>query len=149
MKEYMVHIWGGAWNHDANPSIEKDLGIKPGAYYFSDEKEKDEFVNILRNPIYYKQGLMIDTKYGVMRHKRTVFVGTFIYQDKEFVVPVDMGPEYPEDSAIFMFTTGNYGCDCNRSLFIRSEYGKDAIPELGCGCEIELAGWYFEYKDLT
>ena len=28
MKEYMAHIWGGAWNKDANPSIEKDLGIK-------------------------------------------------------------------------------------------------------------------------
>ena len=29
-EEYMVHIWGGAWNHDANPSIAQDLGIKDG-----------------------------------------------------------------------------------------------------------------------
>ena len=33
-KEYMVHIWGCAWNKDANPSIEKALGIKAGTYYF-------------------------------------------------------------------------------------------------------------------
>ena len=149
MKEYMVHIWGGAWNSDANPSIEKDLGIKPGAYYFQTEAEKDEFVKLLKNPIYYKQGLMIDVKYGVMSHKRTIFVGTFIYHGKEFVLHEDMGPEYPEDSAIFMFTTGNYGCDCNRSLFIRNEYGKDAIPELDCGCEIKMVDYHFEYEDVT
>lgn len=39
-EEYMVHIWGGAWNHDANPSIEKDLGIKAGTYYFDTEEKK-------------------------------------------------------------------------------------------------------------
>lgn len=40
MKEYMVHVWGGAWNPNANPSIEKDLGIKEGYHYFATEKEK-------------------------------------------------------------------------------------------------------------
>ena len=39
-KEWMVHICGGAWNHDANPSIEKDLGIKEGYYYFNTEEER-------------------------------------------------------------------------------------------------------------
>ena len=39
-EEWMVHIWGGAWNHDANPSIEKDLGIKEGYYYFNTEEER-------------------------------------------------------------------------------------------------------------
>ena len=34
MKEYMIHIWGGAFNKDANPSIEKILGITEGYYYF-------------------------------------------------------------------------------------------------------------------
>ena len=32
-KEWMIHVWGGAWNHDANPSIEKDYGIKDGYHY--------------------------------------------------------------------------------------------------------------------
>ena len=146
-REWMVHIWGGAWNADANPSIEKDLGIKAGTYYFPTKEKKDEFVRLLQNPIYSKQGLMIDAKWGVMTHKRTIFVGTFEYKGKEFTVHVDMGYEYPEDSAIFMFTTGNYGCDCNRSMFIRSEYGEDAIPDLDCGGEIELVDYHFEYED--
>ena len=42
-KEYMVHVWGGAWNKDANPSIEQDLGIKKGYHYFDTKKEKDDF----------------------------------------------------------------------------------------------------------
>ena len=29
-KEWMVHVWGGAWNHNAKTSIEKDYGIKEG-----------------------------------------------------------------------------------------------------------------------
>lgn len=148
MTEWFVHIWGGAWNHDATPSIEKDLGIKPGAYYFKSEKEKDAFITQLRNPIYYNQGLMIHVEEGIFSHKRTIFVGTFKYKGKEFVLHQDMGPEYPEDSAIFMFTDGNYGCDCNRSLFIQREHGEDAIPDLGCGCEIELVDYHFEYKDV-
>ena len=41
-EEYMVHIWGGDWNKNANPSIEKDLGIKEDYHYFKTE-EKNEF----------------------------------------------------------------------------------------------------------
>lgn len=146
-EEYMVHIWGGAWNHDANPSIEKDLGIKKGYHYFPTEQEKDDFVRLLRNPIYRSQGLMIDEKYGVMSHKRTIFVGTFIYGDKEFVVHYDFGYEYSEEDAVYMFEDGDDSCDCNRSLFIQREYGEDAIPELGCGDEIKMTEYHFEYWD--
>ena len=39
MKEYMITIWGGAWNKDANPSIKKDLGIDEGTYYFKTKEE--------------------------------------------------------------------------------------------------------------
>ncbi len=40
MNEWMVKVWGGAWNKDASPSIEKDCGIAEGYYYFTEEKEK-------------------------------------------------------------------------------------------------------------
>ncbi|MBO5828859.1 MAG: hypothetical protein J6R59_10480 [Paludibacteraceae bacterium] len=146
-KEYMIHIWGGAWNSDANPSIEKNLGIKEGYHYFKTEEEKNEFCKHLHNPIYCNQGLMINEKYGVMSHKRTIFVGTFKYKDKEFILHYDFGYEYPEDSAEFQFLENNYSCDCNRSLFIRWEYGEDAIPELDCGDEIKLLEYHFEYLD--
>lgn len=146
-EEYMIHIWGGAWNKNANPSIEKDLGIKEGYHYFKTEEEKNEFCKHLRNPIYNNQGLMIIEKYGVMSHKRTVFVGTFRYKGKEFVIHYDFGYEYEEEYAEFSFLENNYSCDCNRSLFIQRKYGEDAIPELDCGEEIELIDYHFEYWD--
>lgn len=146
-KEWMVHIWGGAWNKDANPSIEKDYGIQEGYHYFSTEEEKNRFCKILKNPIYSRQGLVQDIKYGIMTHKRTVFVGTLEYKQKEFIIHCDFGYEYPEESAIFMFTEGNYSCDCNKSLFIRSEYGNNAISDLSCGDEVILKEYHIEHWD--
>ena len=146
-KEYMVHIWGGAWNDDANPSIEKELGVKSGYHYFDTEEEKDRFCELLNNPIYSKQGIARDIKYGYMTHKRTIFVGTFKYKDKEYVLHYDFGYEYPEEQGRFQFLENNYSCDCNRSIFIREEYGEDAMPELDCGKEIELLEYHFEYED--
>lgn len=145
--EYMVHIWGGAWNPDACPSIEKETGIKEGYYYFSTKEAKDAFVKFLQTPVYKCQGMMIRTEKGNLTHKRTVFIGMFKYADKVFTLDYDFGYEYPSDSAIFMFTQGNYSCDCNLSMFIRNKYGEDAIPELDCGCEIELLDYHIEYWD--
>jgi len=146
-KEWMIHIWGGAWNSDADPSIEKDYGIQEGYHYFKTEEEKDSFLEIINKPKYRNQGLMRDIKYGFMTHKRTIFVGTFKYEDKEFVLHYDLGYEYEEDAAIFYFTKGNFSCDCNKSLAIRWEYGDDAIPELGCGEDIKLVDYHIEYLD--
>ena len=146
-KEWMIHIWGGAWNSDANPSIEKDYGIQEGYHYFKTEEEIDRFLKIINKPEYRYQGLMRDIKYGFMTHKRTIFVGTFKYEDKEFVLHYDLGYEYKKDDAIFYFTKGNFSCDCNRSLAIRREYGDDAIPELGCGEDIKLVDYHIEYLD--
>lgn len=146
-KEWMVHIWGGAWNEDADPSIEKDYGIREGYHYFNTEEEKNKFCEILNNSVYSKQGLVKDIKYGIMTHKRTIFIGTLKYEDKEFVIHYDFGYEFPEESAVFMFTEGNYSCDCNKSLFIRREYGDDIIAELDCGDEIMLKEYHIEYLD--
>lgn len=144
MKEHMVHIWGGAWNSDACPSIENDLGIEEGYHYFKSEKAKDAFLRLLNNPAYKMQGLMIDEKYGEMRHERTVFVGILEYRGERYTIHCDFGYEYPEEVAINKFLNGDYACDCNRSLFIRREY-EDAVPELECGEKIKLIGWHIEY----
>ena len=71
----------------------------------------------------------------------TLFVGVFKYKDKEYTLHYDFGKNYDKESAEWMFLTGNYSCDCNRSLFIRQEYGEDTIPELDCGKEIELISY--------
>mgnify|MGYP003304212525 CR=1 FL=1 len=70
---YMVNIWGGAWNKDTYPSIEADLGIKEGAHYFETEEEMDAFIELISNPIYKKQGIMIVTHTGNLTHKKTIF----------------------------------------------------------------------------
>ena len=145
MKEYMAHIWGGAWNKDANPSIEKDLGIKEGYHYFKTEEERDRFLKLIKQ--YSSQGLVWDLREGEMTHKRTIFVADLKYKDMVYTIHCDFGYEYPEEQAIFMFEEGNYSCDCNRSLFIQEEYGEDAIDELDCGEEIEMLNYHFEYLD--
>lgn len=82
----------------------------------------------------------------------TIFVGTFRYGTKEFILRFNFEiKDYPGDAAIWMFTEGNYSCDCNRSLFIRRQFGNDAIPELPCGDTIELLDYHVEhepYEDL-
>ncbi len=144
--EYMIHVWGGAWNHDAYPSIQKDLGIREGYHYFLNKDDVDNFLKLLSKPIHQKQGIAIEKKYGEMTHKRTVFIGEFSYNGQSYTVHYDFGYEYPEDSALFMFNFGNYSCDCNRSIFIREEYG-DVMPELPCGSEIKMTDYHFEYHE--
>ena len=44
----MIHIWGGAWNSDANPSIEKDYGINLKIAIWAG-KEKEVYLLSLMN----------------------------------------------------------------------------------------------------
>ena len=147
MKEYMAHIWGGAWNKDANPSIEKDLGIKEGYHYFKTKEERDRFLKLIKQDKYLIQGLVWDLEEGELTHKRTIFVADLKYKDMVYTIHYDCGYEYPEEEAIFMFEDGNYSCDCNRSLFIQDEYGENAIDELDCGEEIKMLNYHLEYLD--
>ena len=74
----------------------------------------------------------------------SIFIGTFKYKDKTFILTEDFGKDYAAEDAEWMFTEGNYSCDCNRSLFIRRQHGEDAMPELKCGEQIELIDYHIE-----
>lgn len=76
----------------------------------------------------------------------TIFVGTFRYKEKEFILRFNF-EDYSEDDAIWMFTEGNYSCDCTRSLFIREQFGDTSIPELPCGDTIELLDYHVEHEE--
>lgn len=147
MKEYLVHIWGGAWNEDANPSIKKDYNIDEGYHYFKTEKEKDDFLSILQRRRYLKQGLMIDVTYGEMNHKRTIFGYSLCCNEKIYELEYDFGYDYNVEDAIYAFEYGGYSCDCNRSLFIQRKYGENEISEFGCGNEIKLLEYWIEIRD--
>lgn len=146
-EEWMIHVWGGLFNDGVKPSITDDHGITEGYYYFSTDKEKDAFLELITTPKYKKHGCACTVKHGVMSHKRTIFVGTFRYQNKDYVLHYDFGYEETEELAEYMFICDDYSCDCNRSDFIRREYGCDLFPDLGCGAEIELIDYHFEYWD--
>jgi hypothetical protein len=82
---------------------------------------------------------------GNLTHRRTVAVITLAYKGHVYRFPYDFGLEYPSDSARFMWTDGNYGCDCNRADFIR-DYCDPDFPELPCGDEIKLLDLQVEFR---
>lgn len=65
-----------------------------------------------------------------------VFIAVLKYEGREYVVTTT--GHTSEAGAEFMWTDGNYSCDCNRSIMIRQKYGTDFMPELFCGETIEL-----------
>jgi hypothetical protein len=51
------------------------------------------------------------------------------YEGVRYTIPYDSYPDdYPTHAIYYMWTDGNYGCDCNRLLFIEREHGI-AVPE--------------------
>lgn len=127
--------------------LKKIMELRGGYYYFTEEKARNKFLEIIDMPIYSNQGIARDVKYGEMTYKRTIFVGKYEYKGQRFVIHYDLGFEYSDESAKYYFTKGDNSCDCNVSLIIRREYGEDAIPELNCGDEIKLVAYKIEHWD--
>jgi hypothetical protein len=67
---------------------------------------------------------------------------TFHYEGKSY--PFEMEFDSP-DSVEYMFTSGNYSCDCNRCLFIqRVEADFNGDEDMGCGDTIEMTDFRIE-----
>ncbi len=67
-----------------------------------------------------------------------VAVNVHIRRNADGVVRVYPFPEYgwdddPDGASEFMWSDGNYGCDCNRSLFFARSVGEDDDPNRVCG----------------
>lgn len=60
----------------------------------------------------------------------------FVYKGKQYFYQYKFDFDCSVDGIEYLFTDGNYGCDCNRSLLLSREY-KD-FPILNCGNEIEM-----------
>lgn len=142
MKEYMIKIWGGAWNEDTIPSIKKDLGIDEGNYYFGTKEDRDKFINRLHP--YKKFGMAWDLKEGEMSHKDTIATMDLIYKGVKYHIEYNCGKEYESECAEFYFFDGNMSCDCNKSLLIQRQCNEN-FPDLGCGDEIEIENFEIKY----
>lgn len=68
--------------------------------------------------------------------KTTIAKCVFVHEGKQYLFEYDYEEDYPFDAANYMFTEGNYSCDCNRSAFVQEKYPE--FPELDCGEKIEL-----------
>lgn len=134
--EYLLKTWGGFYNKE-----HQDIhGFEEGYFWFDTQEERKEYIDKLKKTEEELKALYVMTvlSEGYFTRYKTIAKVILIYKDKKYPVDYNFGFNYPERSAEFMWLDGNYSCDCNRSRFIRENYGKDSIPELNCGNEILL-----------
>lgn len=86
-------------------------------------------------------------------------IATLEYDGKQYTITQDW-PLYDGDDendqrrhAYYMWVDGNYGCDCNRKLFINREYDDVLQPaddweDYPCGETIKLVSLTLDGKDL-
>ena len=83
-----------------------------------------------------------------MRTLRTT--ATLEYEERQYTVVILFPPcggiEYPKHAADFMWTEGNYDCDCNKSMFIQEQCDPN-FQELDCGDSIRLVNLEMEYDE--
>ncbi|KWR88785.1 hypothetical protein [Cupriavidus sp. IDO] len=84
---------------------------------------------------------------GPLAMKRTIAKMTLVYDGQRYPYEYDFGYGYEAYGAEYMFFDGNYGCDCNLSLFLQRAYPDAGIPELKCGDAIEVDDFEIEYRD--
>lgn len=75
----------------------------------------------------------------------TIAKMVLVYDTIPYPYEYNFGYGYSEEAAHYMFEDGNYSCDCNRSMFLKSKYG-NIIKELDCGHTIQLEDFRVIYK---
>lgn len=133
--EFLLHVWGEVMNEDL---IERDLGIKGQDFWFSTKQEREEFKRRLYDFARERGAIIAFAEHeGLDVRKKTIAKIVFEYEDKEYCLDYDFGYGYPPDSAEYLFTDGNYECDCNRSTFLHKKYPD--FPEMEeCGERIKM-----------
>jgi hypothetical protein len=134
--EYMLHTWGGFYNAEHAAKH----GLKGGYFWFDTAKERDDYLKNLQaiEKRLSAHALAFTTSEGDNTRLRTVAEMTLIHDWKSYDFEYDFGYAFDHESARFMFTNGNYSCDCNLSSFLRRKHPE--FPELSCGVTIEICG---------
>lgn len=127
--EYMLHTWGGFYNEEHQIKH----GYEEGYFWFDTADARERYIQELKEveQKFNARHLAYTVEEGVHTRIKTIAKMIFVYDGKEYPYEYDFGFAYPPESAEYMFTEGNYSCDCNRSMFI-------GIPELDCGEEIKM-----------
>jgi hypothetical protein len=132
--EFHLHFWGEVENEKW---VERDLGITEKDFWFPSKVKRDEFkARLAAVAESHKVIIAFGENEGWHVRLRTVARMTLTLPDgRVFPLEHDFGYAYPPESAEYMFTDGNYGCDCNRSLLLG--YAGHDVEEMECGDEIK------------
>lgn len=142
--EYHLFFWGGIENDGLATT---KFGPERN-YWFATADERAQFK--AKVSLFAKaagQIVCFDENDGPLALKRTIAKMVFVHGEKRYPHEYDFGYGYPADGANFMFFEGNYGCDCNRSLFLTRAFPDAGITELDCGDSIEIEDFEIEYRD--
>lgn len=77
-----------------------------------------------------------DMKAKEAKRYKTIARMVLVCNGREYPYEYDFGFAYPVDTARFMWESGNYSCDCNKSLFLSRVYPEVVVTD--CGNEIEV-----------
>ena len=69
------------------------------------------------------------------------------YEGTEYMVEEEFTGSISLEGIEFIFTEGNYACDCNRRAMINYAYDH-ILPELPCGDKIKLLSLKVKGKEL-
>ena len=126
-KPYHVKYWGSA-----ESIIKAALGTEEQDFWFATDIERLLFIDMLQrlacgHQLIYvcHEGEDVDKETSA-----TVILELPTGQSRRYIM--NFGYGYPEGIAEYMWTEGNYACDCNRSLFL------GLVPEWNCGDAIKL-----------
>jgi hypothetical protein len=67
------------------------------------------------------------------------------WKDEVYEFDYEFEDSCSDEGIEFIWTEGNYACDCNRSLFIQ-RYCNPEFPELPCGDAIDLIEFPFKIR---
>ena len=145
--EYLLHVWGGFFNEE---NIAKH-GQLPGYYWFDTHETREKKLRELlelSNKFNAKE-LAREFHEGFDARLRTVASMVLSHNGHDYPFSYDFGYGYPDHSAVFMFTEGNYSCDCNLSLFLGRKYGHLSELNLPCGNAIKVSNIEIFYTQGT
>lgn len=129
--QFLLHWWGGA-----APYIKETLKINSHYLWFETEEELTKVFNQIMS--YEHHGLRFNAMSvaeGHQIHTRCIVTVKAEYEGKKYEFDYDFEYGYDEHNAEYMFTEGNYGCDCNLSIFINEKYPD--FEEMECGDRIK------------
>lgn len=109
-KEWMVHVWSGAWNDDANPSIEKDYGVKAGYHYFNTEEEKNKLRGVISATLLFSK----EVKMKVTKIICDV-CGKEVKYINKYTFPMNISPNCLKDS-FTLFKTLDVCLMCEKKI---------------------------------